>query len=132
MDDTVPDEVKTLVDHKPRRCKDRRKFMCPIFGSEKGSHNRHEPVKAKQVNYNRKPGRKFKVYVSSFFLLMTCFFVQQKPVTQFSYAVSIYRGLLKKCSSESTFVIVNRDRALCVRQLFHERGYNRVQLLLKT
>ena len=73
--------------------------------SENGSHTRCEPLKTTPANKHVRTTRKSRKKIESLCLLFlsphgVVFFVQQMRATQFSYAVSFSRRLLKNYSSE--------------------------------
>ena len=114
----------------------------PHFGvrSKKGSHIRREPVKTKPANKHVRT-RKYRKKVQDLcllsitVLLIICcssFSSIRKRLSFYTLFAFFSWWLLKKCSSEWTFVFVNQERVPGVSQLFPRRGYNRVRALLKT
>ena len=72
------EELKTWVEHKPQKCWDRRKLRPQFWGSlRKGVSYQTRTCEGETSgqaysNYIGKLGRKFKVWVCSLFLLVTC------------------------------------------------------------
>ena len=110
------DEIKTTIEYQLQRCKYRRKLRSHFAVSfEKGSYTRHAALEMKPTNKHVRTITENQEENSRSVSALSCslslsshgmwfLFVQLTRTTQFSYSLSLSWRLLKKCSSEWTFV----------------------------